>query len=62
MKSTQPRKSPIRWLCRRYQLSGVVVPVVVALEVVAEQLRGGVERVLLAVVRDQAVRGGCGNL
>ena len=38
-----------------------MVPVVVALEVVAEQLLGGVERVLLAVVRDQAVRGGCGN-
>ena len=39
-----------------------MVPVVVALEVVAEQLLGGVERVLLAVVRDQAVRGCCGNL
>ena len=55
----------IKWTDNRrsqfYQLSGVVVPVVVALEVVAEQLLTRVERVLLAVVRDQAVRGGCGN-
>ena len=49
------------WRSQFYQLSGVVVPVVVALEVVAKQLLTRVERVLLAVVRDQAVRGGCGN-
>ncbi len=35
--------------------------VVVALEVVAEQLRAAVERVVLALVRDQPVRGGCGQ-
>ena len=45
-----------------YQLSRVVVSVVVALKVVAKQLLGCVKRVLLAVVRDQAVRRGCGNL
>ena len=44
-----------------YQLSCVVVSIVVALKVVAKQLLGCVKRVLLAVVRDQAVRRGCDN-
>ena len=38
-----------------------MVPVVVALEVVSEQLLAGVERVVLAVVSDETVRGGCDN-
>jgi hypothetical protein len=42
-----------------YQFPSVVVPVVVALQVVAQQLFSGVVSVFLAVVGNQAVGGGC---